>query len=170
MSTLSILFRDAIGRPVEIAHDLVATVDPATLNRQPVRGANSITWLLWHVGREIDLQIAALAGAEEVWVRDGWAERFALPLPADAMGYGHTDEEAALVQVEDPSLLTGYLDAVVAAATAYVDGLDTASLDEIIDRSWDPPVSRGTRLVSIVDDAAQHAGQASYVAGLLARG
>lgn len=170
MSTLSTLFRDALGRPVEVAHHLVATTAVATLNRQPAPGANSITWLLWHIGREIDLQIAVLAGTEEVWHRDGWAERFALPLPVDAMGYGHTDEEVALVSVEDPALLTGYLDAVASVANGYVESLDESAFDEIIDAGWDPPVTRGARLVSIVDDASQHAGQASYVAGLLARG
>lgn len=33
--------------------------------------------------------------------------------------------------------------------------------------SWDPPVTMGVRLVSIVDDDAQHIGQAAYVRGLL---
>lgn len=169
MSTLTTLFRDALNRPVEIAHDLVGRHDAETLNRQPAPGSNSITWLLWHIGREIDLQIAVLAGSEEVWHRDGWVGRFDLPLAADAMGLGHTDEEVSLVRVDDPQLLTGYLDAVAEAAARYIDTLDDAALDEIIDSAWDPPVTRGARLVSIIDDAAQHAGQASYVAGMLGR-
>jgi hypothetical protein len=41
-------------------------------------------------------------------------------------------------------------------------------LSEIIDRSWTPPVTRGVRLVSMIDDAAQHVGQAAYAAGILA--
>ena len=38
---------------------------------------------------------------------------------------------------------------------------------DVVDRAWNPPVTRGVRLVSVVDDAAQHAGQAAYVRGLL---
>jgi hypothetical protein len=43
--------------------------------------------------------------------------------------------------------------------------LTEADLDQVIDENWDPPVTRGVRLVSIIDDAAQHVGQAAYVAG-----
>jgi hypothetical protein len=42
-----------------------------------------------------------------------------------------------------------------------------SDLDRIVDRSWDPPVTMGVRLVSIADDGLQHAGQAAYVRGLL---
>ena len=39
--------------------------------------------------------------------------------------------------------------------------------DRVVDRTWDPPVTLGVRLVSILDDDTQHAGQAAYVRGLL---
>lgn len=48
----------------------------------------------------------------------------------------------------------------------YLAGLDAADLDEVIDRHWDPPVTRGVRLVSVYADALQHVGQAAYVLGL----
>jgi len=38
----------------------------------------------------------------------------------------------------------------------------------VIDTSWTPHVTRGVRLVSMIDDAAQHVGQAAYAAGILA--
>jgi len=40
-------------------------------------------------------------------------------------------------------------------------------LDDAIDTSWTPHVTRGVRLVSMIDDAAQHVGQAAYVVGIL---
>jgi hypothetical protein len=43
-------------------------------------------------------------------------------------------------------------------------------LDRIVDERWDPPVSLGVRLVSVIDDDAQHAGQAAYLRGLLTGG
>jgi hypothetical protein len=39
----------------------------------------------------------------------------------------------------------------------------------VVDRRWDPPVTLGVRLVSVVNDCAQHVGQAAYVRGLLGR-
>ena len=42
-----------------------------------------------------------------------------------------------------------------------------ADLDRVVDTNWDPPVTLGVRLVSVVSDNLQHAGQAAYVKGLL---
>ncbi len=61
----------------------------------------------------------------------------------------------------------GYLRAAHEATLAYLRGVTDADLDEVIDTSWDPPVTRGVRLVSIADDDAQHVGQAAYLRGLL---
>ncbi|MDO4242405.1 MAG: DUF664 domain-containing protein [Actinomyces sp.] len=49
----------------------------------------------------------------------------------------------------------------------YLSGLEPAALDEVVDRSWDPPVTRGVRIASIIDDAAQHSGQAVWARRLL---
>ena len=35
----------------------------------------------------------------------------------------------------------------------------------MIDTKWNPPVTRGVRLVSIIDDAVTHLGQAAYARG-----
>jgi hypothetical protein len=52
---------------------------------------------------------------------------------------------------------------------AYLSSIDAAELDRIIDRSYDPPVSVGVRLVSVLSDNLQHAGQARYLRGILER-
>jgi hypothetical protein len=38
-----------------------------------------------------------------------------------------------------------------------------------VDERWDPPVSLGVRLVSVIADDLEHAGQAAYVRGMLER-
>ena len=101
-------------------------------------------------------------------VSGGWADRFGLDLPTESMGFGHSASDVDKVRVSDLSLLRGYLDAAAAATAGYLSGIAEEDLDEIIDEQWDPPVTRGARLVSVIDDAAQHAGQAAYVRGLLA--
>ena len=128
---------------------------------------NSLTWLAWHTAREIDLQISLMAGQEFVWFTGGHRERFALPLPDDTQDWRHTPEEAAQVVVDDLSVLTAYLDDAYALATAYLRSLTPETLDDIVDDSWDPPVTRAVRLASVVDDAAQHSGQAIYTRRLL---
>ncbi|WP_153503646.1 mycothiol transferase [Cumulibacter manganitolerans] len=158
---------DGIERSCEVCHGLLDGLTADQVNWRPGGDHNSIGWLVWHIAREQDVQIAALAGSEQAWTAKGWVDRFALDLPAGSMGYGHTAEEAGRVVVHDPCLLSGYLDDAVDATIRYLKSLDEGSLQDVVDQRWDPPVTRGVRLVSVVDDASQHAGQAAYVRGLL---
>ena len=38
-----------------------------------------------------------------------------------------------------------------------------------MDEAWDPPVTLGVRLVSVISDCLQHAGQAEFIRGILLR-
>jgi Protein of unknown function (DUF664) len=49
----------------------------------------------------------------------------------------------------------------------FVARVTAEDLTRIVDRHWDPPVTASARLVSIIDDCAQHLGQAAYVRGIL---
>jgi Protein of unknown function (DUF664) len=71
--------------------------------------------------------------------------------------------------VESGELLVGYHDAVHQQTIRYVERLGEADLARIVDRSWDPPVSLGVRLVSVIADDLQHAGQAAFVRGVVER-
>lgn len=161
------LLVDAFGRIREVVHDVVDGLTPDQLSTRLDGRANSIAWLVWHLTRIEDDHVAGVAGTEQVWTSDRWVERFALPFQAHATGYGHGPEEVAAVRVPDGSLLTGYHDAVHDRATRYVSGLTDADLPRIVDDRWDPPVSLGVRMVSVVSDGLQHAGQAALVRGLL---
>ena len=161
------LLADGFGRIAETLPSVVDGLSVDDLLWRPYDRANSIAWILWHIARMEDAQIAPLAGADEVWARDGWVERFALPYAPGAMGYGQSAEEVAAFRLEDPKLLTGYYQAVHEATIELVDTLSEDDLARVIDERWDPPVTLAVRLVSVVDDAAQHIGQAAYVKGLL---
>ncbi|XRQ14572.1 mycothiol transferase [Actinomadura welshii] len=161
------LLTDAFGRIREAVHDAAGGLTPRQLAFRPGGSANSIGWLVWHLTRVQDDHIADAAGTPQVWTRDGWAGRFALPLAASDTGYGHGSEEVAAVQVESAGLLTGYHDAVHDRTVEYVGSLADGDLDRVVDRAWDPPVTLAVRLVSVVADDLQHAGQAAFVRGLL---
>ena len=170
MTTLEMLI-DVLSRSRE---RFDRAFDGVTLEQANTRPApdlapriDSLTWLAWHTARELDIQVAPLAGVEPVWVTGGHRERFALPLPDDTEDWHHTPGQAAQVVVDDLSVLTAYLDDAYAMAYGYMRSLAPERLDDIIDDSWDPPVTRGARLVSIIDDAAQHSGQAVYTRRLL---
>ena len=155
---------DFAGRPLEAAERLASELNPYALNAHPGGHDNSIAWLLWHTGREIDAQVAQAAGRQEVWTAAGWDGRFGPA--ADGHGFGQTADQARAVVVRDPELLRGYLAAVTEESLHYLGGLTDADLDEVIDHDWDPPVTRGVRLISVYADALQHVGQAAYVLGM----
>jgi uncharacterized damage-inducible protein DinB len=163
------LLVDAFGRMPEHVHEAVDGLDADALAAQPEPGANPIGWLVWHLTRVEDAYVAELTGQPQVWVEGDRAAGFGLRPDPDEHGYGHTPEQVAAVRPTGPDVLVDYHAAVAERTAAYLRGLSPADLDEVVDRSWDPPVTLGVRLVSIVDDQAQHAGQAAYVRGLLDR-
>lgn len=159
---------DAVTRIPDLFRAALDGISPAALVTRLDPAANTLAWLAWHAGREQDSQLSALAGTQEVWTAQGWAARAGLALPDSDMGYGHTAEQVALVDAP-ADLLLGYLEAVCAAAQGYLADLSDDDLDEIVDTRWDPPVTRGARLVSIAGDALEHAGQAAFLRGVLDR-
>ena len=162
------LLTDAVTRVRELVPTVVGGLDEADLAWRPDADANSIAWLVWHLTRVADDHVAGVAGTEQVWTAGGWYDRFGLPFPPDAHGYGLTSADVAAVRVS-ADLLAGYHDAVAAAVLAYVATLAPDDLDRVVDEGWDPPVTLGVRLVSVLNETAQHVGQAAYLRGLLER-
>lgn len=160
------LLTDAFGRIVEGGRDVVDGLDDDQLAWRPGPDANPIAWLVWHLARIQDDHVADVAGVEQVWTAQGFHDRFGLPFEPGDTGYGHTSAEVA--QVRAPAeLLAAYLAAVHEQTIAYLAGVAPDDLDRVVDRRWDPPVTLGVRLISVVNDDDQHLGQAAYVRGLL---
>lgn len=160
------VYLELYGRIPPLVREVVDGLDADGLTRRVGPDANPIGWLVWHLTRVEDHHIAELLEAEQLWIADGWAERFGMtPADPDDIGYGHTSEQVAAVPATDAALLVAYHEAVDVRTRAFL--ADHGDLDRIVDRRWDPPVTLGVRLVSVADDALQHLGQAAYVRGLL---
>ncbi len=167
MSAATELLEDALSRVQENVHTTTQGLSAEDLAFRPGPDANSIAWLIWHLSRVQDDHIAEVAGTPQVWIQQGWADRFGLPLNDTDTGYGHNSDQVAALRVDSPKLLTGYYDAVHEQTLTYLRGLSDSDLDRIVDERWDPPVTLSVRLTSVIDDDAQHVGQAAYVRGLL---
>ena len=168
--TLGELLVDAFDRIREGAQDAVAGLTPDQLAERPSDRANSIGWLVWHLVRVQDDHLAAVADREQVWTAQGWHERFGLPFDAEDTGYGHTSDQVAQVRGLGADDLVGYLEAVHAVTVDFVRPLTPDDLGRVVDERWDPPVTLGVRLVSVVNDDQQHVGQAAFIRGLLTTG
>ncbi|MFI8189197.1 DinB family protein [Streptomyces sp. NPDC085946] len=158
---------DGYGRVREEVHAAVEGLGPDELGTRPAADVNSIAWLVWHLTRVQDDHIADAFGLDQVWLSQDWEKRFALGLPRHDTGYGHSPAKVAKVRVDSPDLLTGYYDAVHEQTLRALRALTAKDLERIVDERWDPPVSLGVRLVSVLSDDLQHVGQAAYVRGLL---
>jgi hypothetical protein len=168
--TSSDLLADAFGRIRGTVHEVVGGLKPEQLAYRPDDSANSIAWLIWHLTRIQDDHLAGAAQTSQVWTTEGWADRFGLPLEETDTGYGHNSEEVAAVRVGSAELLTSYYDAVYTETIRYVQRITDADLGRIVDERWDPPVTLGVRLISVISDGLEHAGQAAYLRGLIERG
>jgi uncharacterized damage-inducible protein DinB len=168
MATATDLLNDAFDRVRETVHDAVEGLSEDQLTARIDPEANTIAWLVWHLTRVQDDHVADAAGTEQLWTSAGWVERFRLPFDVSATGYGQSADEVASVRAS-AELLAAYQDAVHQATTEYVGRLTESDLDRIVDKRWDPPVTLAVRLVSVVNDGSQHAGQAAYVRGVVTR-
>ncbi len=163
------LLMDAFDRIEQNVESAVEGLDGAGLTYRPDAEANSIGWLLWHLTRVQDDHVSEIAGLPQAYIAEGWAERLGLaPDPHDT-GYGHTSEQVAAVRFDRSEEILAYHRAVARRTRTYLATVSSDELDRIIDRRWDPPVSVGVRLVSVISDDLQHAGHAHYVRGLFER-
>ena len=159
----------AYGQIHETLHRAVEGLSADELTRRVGPEANTIAWLAWHLVRVQDDHVAEVARSEQVWTADDWVGRFGLPFPAKATGYGFGSDQVAQVRVP-ADLLLDYAAAVHDRTAQFLRGLSDDDLDAVVDTRWNPPVTLGVRLVSVLSDDLQHVGQAAFLRGLLTSG
>ena len=166
---VSELLLDLYGRIPPLAREVVEGLSTEQLTMQPNGDANPIAWLVWHIARVQDAELAGLVGDHQLWQDGDWASQFGLEPDPHNHGYGHTVDDVRAVRPESPEALLAYFDAVTGRTHEHLRALESADLDRVVDPNWDPPVTLGVRLISVADDGIQHIGQAAYVRGLLGK-
>jgi hypothetical protein len=168
MNTSEVLI-EAYRRIRELVHSATEGLDGDALAYRPEPGSNSIAWLVWHLTRIQDDHVSEVAGLEQAWVTGEWAAGLGMEPDPARLGMGDGPDEVAAIRPADSSVLLGYHDEVMDRTFAYLEGVDAGELDRIVDYSYTPPVSVGVRLVSVLSDNIQHAGQARYLRGMIER-
>ena len=159
---------DGFSRVREGVEGVLDGIDERHLNWRADPEANTIAWLVWHLSRVEDDHLADAFDVPQLWGSEGWEDRFGLPLHPRATGYGM--DAADVAKVSAPSdLLLGYHQAVAERTSSLVAGVGAQDLERVVDERWDPPVTLGVRLVSVISDSLQHVGQAAYVRGMAER-
>ena len=161
------LLTDLFGRVPPLVRDAVADLDAERLAASPAPGVNSIGWLTWHLIRVEDHHVAEVLEQPQIWQAGPWADRFGRTADPHDTGYGHSAEEMSAVRPTGAPAIIEYHAAVADRTMGFLRSIEGDELDRVVDDRYDPPVTLGVRLVSIVTDQLQHAGQAAYVRGLL---
>lgn len=161
---------EAFDRLPDLVRGAVEGLDADQLSVRPGGAANPVAWLIWHLTRVQDNHAADAFGDDELWLADGFADRWDLSLERGDTGYGHSPDQVDTVRVGSAGQLLEYFDAVHARVRRRIAGLTGAELERVVDEDWDPPVTLLVRLVSMIDDAVQHAGQAAYARGIVLAG
>ncbi len=162
------LISDALGRVNQLLHRTLDGVSAEMLCRMPTPETNSMAWLAWHLTRVQDHHMSDLAGAQQLWTGSGWHSRFGMAQDDKDTGTSHSLERVAAFKVDGPGLLLGYNDAVYERSRQYLAGITAEDLDRVLNEpQYNPMPTVGVRLVSVVSDNTQHAGQIAYVKGLL---
>ena len=162
------LLRDGFGRIREGVAAVVQGLSLEELSWRVDPDANPLGWLVWHLSRQQDAQVAHLGKLKSPWTTE-WSGRLDLPYPRDAHGYGMSSKEVGQFKVSDGQLLVGYHEATCELTMRWLDSVSEDDWDRVIDRNWDPPVTVAMRAISILEDSAKHLGQAEYVRGILLR-
>ncbi|MFQ6028342.1 MAG: DinB family protein [Dehalococcoidia bacterium] len=153
-------------------------LDEALLNRRPGSQTNSISWILWHMNRVMDIFIQTrLHGKPQIWIEKGWYREFGMNDDPDLRGVGWTAEQVSEWEAPSREVQLGYYKAVQAGAREVIPAL---SAEDLADRNnkgvqlgggkvMPPPKERRSvaeALGVMVWDNIAHGGQIAYLRGL----
>ena len=161
------LLTDGYGRILTILENALKGLTQDDLNWQASKDSNSMGWLAWHLTRVQDTNIARMMGDEQVWIKDGWHAKFNRPADPRDTGFGNTPEDIAAFRSPETKILIDYHKTVLERTKGYFQSLSPADLErELNEPQFQPLPTVGVRLISIMADSLQHAGQISYMRGL----
>jgi uncharacterized damage-inducible protein DinB len=158
---------DGLDRVLESMRMTLDGLNAGQLAYRPAEHANSIAWLAWHLSRVEDDHMSDLAGQPQVWIADGWHQRFGRSPDTHDTGYGHGPDDVASIAPASPQVLLDYYAAVHKRSVEFLAGVSCQDMDRVVDTAWNPPVTMGVRLISVVNDCTQHVGQMAYLRGLI---
>ena len=137
------------------------------LNWQPKPDCNSIGWLAWHLTRWHDVMVSNLMEEEQLWIKEGWYEKFGREADERDSGMGDKAEDLAKFTSPGGKTLLGYQEAVLERSKCFFPKLSQQDLDKVFEGTpFKPPPTWGMMLMGTLSDSLQHAGQAAYVRGL----
>ena len=164
------LVLDALGRVRDMVRNALEDLSPEEMLASP---QPHIAWLVWHLSRVQDANFSGLLNKPQLWVADGWHDRFNMPPDPKDYGSGHRQTRAQVYafNITDKPLLLAYLDAVFAQTKDYLATVTNADLNRVLNEpQYQPLPTLSIRLASVINCNTRHAGQIEYLRGLVKHG
>ena len=138
-----------------------------TLARRISDSDNSIGWLLFHMSRVVDVFMnSRFQGNPQIWIEDGWCEKFGLSDDPDTTGQGWDAARVAAWQLPSRDVLVGYYEAVKAGCRDYMSSVTGEELSASISlRPGSDPEPIEAIMGVLVFDNIVHGGQIAFLRG-----
>ena len=163
--TLNEFIEDAFITEEEYLMDAIGDLTPAEMMWKAGPEANHIGWILWHMIRVEDMWFQFFIQRQtEIWERDGWNEKFALPTRDN--GFEHPQEQVTSFPAYDLETMIAYGAAVRAETLSYLRSITPEQMN-IVPRDARPEMSVGRIFRQVVGEVYQHQGHIAYLKGLL---
>jgi len=85
------LVLDALGRVRDMVRNALEDLSPEEMLASP---QPHIAWLVWHLSRVQDANFSGLLDKPQLWVANGWHDRFNMPPDPKDYGSGHRQTRA----------------------------------------------------------------------------
>ncbi|MHC4105618.1 MAG: DinB family protein [Planctomycetota bacterium] len=142
---------------------------------QPCPNANSIGFIFWHVTRVEDRLVVHFAqGKPEVWIRDGWHQRWGIP--EEITGLEYPPEQVTSFPIPELKEMQKYFEAVRQETRTFLQTIDTIGFEDCPPRTPYPESNLsvaffqnftvGHIFCQLIGEANQHLGQVAYIRGL----
>ncbi len=157
----------ALERNWDMVDRALEGMDYETMKRRPNNSSNSVAWILWHMNRVWDSLINdRLTEKPQLWIREGWHDKYGMPADPEDRGVGWTAEQVAAWQ---PPALETQLDYYAAVKANIREYLGDLTLEDLEKRMVIPPLTEprsvGAALGQRTWDNIAHGGQIAYLRG-----
>ena len=165
----------ALGDLQRRYYRLIGGLTAEELGWQASPKANPIGFIFWHTTRVEDRLVIFFAqGKTDVWVRDGWCERWGIS--CEATGLEYPPDQLANFPLPALSEMHAYAEAVRHETLSFLRNLDAAAFNSCPQGTPFPESSKavsyfqnytvGQMFCQFIGEANQHLGHVAYILGL----
>jgi len=166
MSSFKEAIRSGLEEYLQGLRKAVEGLTPAEVRWQPTLHTNHIAWQVWHMARVEDRWISKhLKGTTQVWVSDGWADRFGME--SESLGFGHSMEEVRAMPDISLTDLMAYFDAVRVVTLRWLEQAKDADLSKEYPHPRKGTINGAWIVGHILVEESQHTGQVAMIRGMM---